>query len=118
MKQTVEENQLTSSSFREHIHKHERLHLHGVMLDDINSDRAPPSEPIVVTIPTTAKATATAYSAALVQSASAGPVKFPEQTSAPKPLMPYSFEYGVNDDAIGLDFGHKESSDGAIVTGT
>uniref|UniRef100_A0A0P5TUJ5 Putative Cuticle protein n=1 Tax=Daphnia magna TaxID=35525 RepID=A0A0P5TUJ5_9CRUS len=83
--------------------------------------RAPPSEPIVVTIPTTAKATATAYSAALVQSASAGPVKFPEQTSAvhsPKPLMPYSFEYGVNDDAIGLDFGHKESSDGAIVTGT
>lgn len=66
MKETVEENQLTSSSFREHIHKHERkssnvqtipslklksplhqlklwtigLHLHGVMLDDINSDRS------------------------------------------------------------------------------
>jgi hypothetical protein len=33
-------------------------------------------------------------------------------------LMPYSFQYGVNDDAIGLDFGHKESSDGLVVTGT
>lgn len=32
--------------------------------------------------------------------------------------MPYSFQYGVNDDAIGLDFGHKESSDGLVVTGT
>nr|KAI9558676.1 hypothetical protein GHT06_015465 [Daphnia sinensis] len=80
--------------------------------------KAPPSDPIVVTIPTTAKPSATAYSAALVQSAPAGPVKFPEQTSASKPLMPYSFEYGVDDDASGLDFGHKESSDGAIVTGT
>lgn len=32
--------------------------------------------------------------------------------------MPYSFEYGVDDEASGLDFGHKESSDGAVVTGT
>ncbi|XP_057369273.1 cuticle protein 19.8-like [Daphnia carinata] len=80
--------------------------------------KAPPSDPIAVTIPTTAKAIATAYSAALVQPAPPGPVKFPEQTSAAMPLMPYSFEYGVDDDASGLDFGHKESSDGAIVTGT
>ena len=33
-------------------------------------------------------------------------------------LMPYSFQYGVDDDESGLDFGHKESSDGAVVTGT
>lgn len=32
--------------------------------------------------------------------------------------MPYSFQYGVDDDASGLDFGHKESSDGLVVTGT
>lgn len=53
--------------------------------------RAPPSEPIVVTIPTTAKATATAYSSALVQSASAEPVKFPEQTSAVHSLNNFFF---------------------------
>lgn len=45
---------------------------------------APPSDPIVVTIPKTATAAATAYSAAIVQSAGAGPIQFPEETTAVK----------------------------------
>lgn len=35
-----------------------------------------------------------------------------------KRKTPYSFEYAVEDSKSGLDYGHKESSDGEVVTGT
>ena len=35
-----------------------------------------------------------------------------------KRKTPYNFEYAVEDSKSGLDYGHKESSDGEVVTGT
>ncbi|KAI9558659.1 cuticle protein5a [Daphnia sinensis] len=54
--------------------------------------------------------------------AAAAPQSYPSESSA-KPSyddapMPYSFDWNVKDDESKNDYGHKETSDGKVVTGS
>nr|BAH23312.1 cuticle protein5a [Daphnia magna] len=58
----------------------------------------------------------------MVAVAAAAPQSYPSESSA-KPSyddapMPYSFDWNVKDDESKNDYGHKETSDGKVVTGS
>ncbi|XP_057369030.1 pro-resilin-like isoform X1 [Daphnia carinata] len=58
----------------------------------------------------------------MVAAAAAAPQSYPSEPSA-KPSydeapMPYSFDWNVKDDESKNDYGHKEISDGKVVTGS
>ncbi|KAK4009979.1 hypothetical protein OUZ56_019128 [Daphnia magna] len=58
----------------------------------------------------------------IVAVAAAAPQSYPSPSSA-KPSyddapMPYSFDWNVKDDESKNDYGHKETSDGKVVTGS